>query len=104
MQLTRFPSGKIKNDPGSEEQQGKNLVDAAIAAGVVCFIWSTLPSSHQISGGRLVSRIYEGIVTSAAVSSQSPANPQPTWACRKISRRRLHPRKGHAPGLLCLHR
>lgn len=26
----------------------------------MCFIWSTLPSSRQISGGRFVSRIYEG--------------------------------------------
>lgn len=53
--------GKIKDDPGSEEQQGKNLVDAAMGAGVECFIWSTLPSSQQISGGKYVSRIYEGI-------------------------------------------
>lgn len=56
-----YPSAKIKDDPSSEEQQGKNLVDAAMAAGVECFIWSTLPSSRQISGGRFVSRIYEGM-------------------------------------------
>lgn len=54
-------SVKIKDDPSSEEQQGKNLVDAAIAAKVECFLWSTLPSSRQISGGRFVSRIYEGM-------------------------------------------
>jgi hypothetical protein len=51
---------KIKDDPGSEEVQGKNLVKAAFDAGVQCFIWSSLPSSAQISGGRLVSKIYEG--------------------------------------------
>lgn len=51
---------KIKDDPGSEEVQGKNLVKASFDAGVQCFIWSSLPSSAQISGGRLVSKIYEG--------------------------------------------
>lgn len=51
---------KIIDDPGSEENQGKNLVNAAVEAGAQCFVWSTLPSSAAISGGRLVSRIYEG--------------------------------------------
>ena len=51
---------KIKDDPGSEEVQGRNLVKAAFDAGVQCFIWSSLPSSAQISQGRLVSKIYEG--------------------------------------------
>lgn len=55
-------AGNIKDDPGSEEQQGKNLVDAAIEAGTIeCLLWSTLPSSKKISGGRFVSRIYEGM-------------------------------------------
>ncbi|KAI0771072.1 NAD-P-binding protein [Trametes elegans] len=58
--VTNFYDSKIKDDPGSEERQGKNLVDAALANGVRCFVWSTLPSSHKLSGGRLVSRIYEG--------------------------------------------
>ncbi|PCH37493.1 NAD(P)-binding protein [Wolfiporia cocos MD-104 SS10] len=58
--VTNFYDPKIKDDPGSEERQGKNLVDAALSAGVRCFVWSTLPSSKRISGGRLVSRIYEG--------------------------------------------
>ncbi|KAI1791732.1 NAD(P)-binding protein [Ganoderma leucocontextum] len=58
--VTNFYDSKIKDDPGSEEQQGKNLVDAALENGVRCFVWSTLPSSLQISGGRFVSRIYEG--------------------------------------------
>ncbi|KAI0808017.1 NAD(P)-binding protein [Fomes fomentarius] len=58
--VTNFYDSKIKDDPGSEEQQGKNLVDAALENGVTCFVWSTLPSSKRISGGRLVSRIYEG--------------------------------------------
>ena len=51
---------KIKMDPGSEEVQGKNLVRACFDSGVQCFIWSSLPSSSQISGGCLVSKIYEG--------------------------------------------
>jgi len=58
--VTNFYDPKIKDDPSSEEKQGKNLVDAALAADVKCFIWSTLPSSRKISGGRLVSQIYEG--------------------------------------------
>ncbi|KAI9065076.1 NAD-P-binding protein [Trametes sanguinea] len=58
--VTNFYDTKIKDDPGSEERQGKNLVDAAIANGVECFVWSTLPSSQKISGGSLVSKIYEG--------------------------------------------
>jgi hypothetical protein len=37
-------------------------VKACFDAGVQCFIWSSLPSSAQISGGRLVSKIYEGNV------------------------------------------
>jgi hypothetical protein len=52
---------KIKNDLASEEAQGKNLVKVALEASVQCFVWSTLPSSATISGGQLVSRIYEGI-------------------------------------------
>jgi len=58
--VTNFYDAKIKDDPGSEEVQGKNLVKASFDAGVQCFIWSSLPSSAQISGGRLVSKIYEG--------------------------------------------
>lgn len=59
--VTNFYDSNIKDDPSSEEQQGKNLVDAAVAAGTVeCLLWSTLPSSKQISGGRFVSQIYEG--------------------------------------------
>lgn len=59
--VTNFYDAKIKDDPGSEEQQGKNMVDAAAAAGTVeCLLWSTLPSSKQISGGRFISQIYEG--------------------------------------------
>ncbi|OSD08240.1 NAD-P-binding protein [Trametes coccinea BRFM310] len=58
--VTNFYDSKIKDDPSSEERQGKNLVDAVLANGVECLVWSTLPSSYKISGGRLVSRIYEG--------------------------------------------
>ncbi|KAJ0108032.1 NAD(P)-binding protein [Diaporthe amygdali] len=56
--VTNFYDSNIKDDPSSEEQQGKNLVDAAVAAGTVeCLLWSTLPSSKQISGGRFVNMI-----------------------------------------------
>ncbi|KAH8690532.1 NAD(P)-binding protein [Talaromyces proteolyticus] len=58
--VTNFYDSKIKDDPGSEEQQGKNLVDASLKEGIQCFVWSTLPSSAKLSGGELVSRIYEG--------------------------------------------
>ncbi|TBU39662.1 NAD(P)-binding protein [Dichomitus squalens] len=58
--VTNFYDSKIKDDPGSEEHQGKNLVDAALDNAVQCFVWSTLPSSNKISGGRFISRIYEG--------------------------------------------
>ena len=49
----------IKNDPLSEEQQGRNLVDAAKKNNIKCFVWSTLPSSLAISGGKFKSQIYE---------------------------------------------
>lgn len=44
----------------SEEKQGQNIVEAAVASGVKCFLWSTLPSSREISGGRFETRLYEG--------------------------------------------
>lgn len=44
----------------SEETQGQNIVNAAKEAGVQCFIWSTLPSSYEISGGKFMTRLYEG--------------------------------------------
>lgn len=47
------------NDPASEEQQGRNLVDAALKNDVQCFVWSTLPSSIAISNGKYNSQIYE---------------------------------------------
>ncbi|KAJ9306498.1 hypothetical protein DTO217A2_4044 [Paecilomyces variotii] len=58
--VTNFYDTSIKDDPGSEEQQGKHLAKAALDAGVQCFVWSTLPSSEKLSEGKLVSRIYEG--------------------------------------------
>ncbi|KAM0418961.1 hypothetical protein ACHAPT_012119 [Fusarium lateritium] len=39
-------------DAHTEQQYGKNLVDAAIAQGVQYYIWSTLPSPNVISGGK----------------------------------------------------
>lgn len=44
----------------SEEKQGEHIVEAAVEAGVECFLWSTLPSSREISGGKFVTRLYEG--------------------------------------------
>jgi hypothetical protein len=46
----------------SEEKQGQNIVEAAVKAGVQCFLWSTLPSSHDISDGKFVTRLYEGML------------------------------------------
>ncbi|KAH7095432.1 hypothetical protein FB567DRAFT_623701 [Paraphoma chrysanthemicola] len=58
--VTDFYDTTVLEDPMSEEKQGQNIVDAASEAGVQCFQWSTLPSSHEISGGRFVTRLYEG--------------------------------------------
>lgn len=52
---------QVLEDPMSEETQGRNIVQASVDAGVECFIWSTLPSSHEISGGKFVTRLYEGV-------------------------------------------
>jgi hypothetical protein len=48
------------DDPSSEEEQGRSLAKAAADAGVECFLWSTLPSSYEISGGKFQTRLYEG--------------------------------------------
>lgn len=50
----------IVDDPSSEEEQGRSLATAAANAGVECFLWSTLPSSYEISGGLFQTRLYEG--------------------------------------------
>ena len=50
----------VLEDPMSEETQGQNIVEAAVKAKVECFLWSTLPSSHEISGGKFMTRLYEG--------------------------------------------
>ncbi|KAL6306945.1 hypothetical protein BKA93DRAFT_728402, partial [Sparassis latifolia] len=47
---------KIKDDPGSEEQQGKNLVDAALAAGVACFVG--LPATFLYTGNFYENMVY----------------------------------------------
>ncbi|KAF8438110.1 hypothetical protein L210DRAFT_3405291 [Boletus edulis BED1] len=44
---TNFPQG-----PASEVVMGKNLVDAAIAANVKFFIWSSLPHCTRVSNGK----------------------------------------------------
>ncbi|KAL3471417.1 hypothetical protein BJX99DRAFT_263258 [Aspergillus californicus] len=58
--VTDFYDTAIVEDPASEEEQGRNLVKSASQAGVQCFLWSTLPSSGEISGGKFVTRLYEG--------------------------------------------
>ncbi|KAJ9634443.1 uncharacterized protein PV06_10574 [Exophiala oligosperma] len=58
--VTNFYDSTITDDPASEEEQGKNAAKAALAAGVQCFVWSTLPSSLKISGGKVCCEIYEG--------------------------------------------
>ena len=45
----------------SEETQGQHIVEAAKEAGVECFLWSTLPSSLEISSGKFMTRLYEGM-------------------------------------------
>lgn len=52
----------VLEDPMSEETQGQNIVKEAKRAGIQCFIWSTLPSSYEISGGKFMTRLYEGTV------------------------------------------
>ena len=63
---------EIVNDPYSEEQQGRNLAQAAKDAGVECFVWSTLPSSKQLSGGRVETRIYEGPILGFVICVHVP--------------------------------
>ncbi|KAJ6071577.1 hypothetical protein N7499_009591 [Penicillium canescens] len=58
--VTDFYDTNIVDDPLSEEQQGRNLAKAAAEAGVECFLWSTLPSSSEISGGQFITQLYEG--------------------------------------------
>ncbi|KAJ9497590.1 hypothetical protein H2202_007014 [Exophiala xenobiotica] len=58
--VTNFYDSDIKDDPASEEEQGKNAARAALDAGVQCFVWSTLPSSLGISKGEVCCEIYEG--------------------------------------------
>ena len=50
----------IVDDPMSEERQGRNIAKAAREADVQCFIWSTMPSSLEVSKGQLSTRVYDG--------------------------------------------
>ncbi|KAI9223349.1 hypothetical protein BC828DRAFT_376135 [Blastocladiella britannica] len=47
-------AGMAKGGPYFEEAQGKAIADAAKAAGVKHFIWSTLANVEKLSGGKLV--------------------------------------------------
>lgn len=68
---------KIKDDPSSEEEQGKNAARAASRTpGLECFIWSTLPSSLAISAGEVCCEIYEGKYrVDAFIRDELPALP-----------------------------
>ncbi|KAF6517879.1 hypothetical protein HZS61_001957 [Fusarium oxysporum f. sp. conglutinans] len=65
--VTDFYDTAVLDDPMSEEKQGQHIVEASVAAGVECFLWSTLPSSREISGGKFVTRLYEGKLSVDAV-------------------------------------
>jgi hypothetical protein len=54
----------------SEETQGQNIVASAKEAGVQCLIWSTLPSSYEISGGKFMTRLYEGMFPVPSLAAQ----------------------------------
>ncbi|KAM5345998.1 hypothetical protein ACJ41O_011859 [Fusarium nematophilum] len=69
--VTDFYDTAVLDDPMSEEKQGQHIVEASVEAGVECFLWSTLPSSHEISGGKFVTRLYE--VTSLYVEKDLSA-------------------------------
>lgn len=69
----------------SEEKQGQHIVEAAVAAGVECFLWSTLPSSREISGGKFVTRLYEGKTSQLSGRASEPTN------SRQTIRRRSYP-------------
>ncbi|KAM5374701.1 hypothetical protein ACJZ2D_006345 [Fusarium nematophilum] len=69
--VTDFYDTAVLDDPMSEEKQGQHIVEASVEAGVECFLWSTLPSSHEISGGKFVTRLYEGKQSVDAVIRKS---------------------------------
>ncbi|KAI9221538.1 hypothetical protein BC828DRAFT_333098, partial [Blastocladiella britannica] len=50
--MTNVP-GPTKGGPYFEETQGKAMADAAKAAGVKHFIWSSLANVEKVSGGKL---------------------------------------------------
>jgi glycosyltransferase A (GT-A) superfamily protein (DUF2064 family) len=70
--VTDFYDTKVADDPMSEQQQGQNLVKAASAAGVQCFLWSSLPSSRVISNGKFVTRLYEGTTPENIIARSDP--------------------------------
>jgi hypothetical protein len=70
--VTDFYDTKVADDSMSEQQQGQNLVKAASAAGVQCFLWSSLPSSRVISNGKFVTRLYEGTTPENIIARSDP--------------------------------
>ena len=50
--VTNFWDATMKLDASKETQQGKNIADAAVAAGVKVVIWSSLHDSHAIVSQR----------------------------------------------------
>ncbi|KAH8736585.1 hypothetical protein BGZ61DRAFT_503014 [Ilyonectria robusta] len=46
--VTDFYDTAVLEDPMSEEKQGEHIVEAAVEAGVECFLWSTLPRKQSV--------------------------------------------------------
>jgi len=59
--VTNFWDPEIfPNDPNKEQRQGFDMVDAAAAARVSHFVWSSLHDVNTISGGRIASPHFTG--------------------------------------------
>lgn len=46
-------------NPLLEEEHGRIMARAALKAGVECYVWSTLPSSQELTKGEVKARIYD---------------------------------------------
>ena len=49
----------IVANPALEEEQGRIMARAALKAGAMCYVWSTLPSAKQMSANAVNAFIYE---------------------------------------------
>ncbi|ETN40386.1 uncharacterized protein HMPREF1541_04663 [Cyphellophora europaea CBS 101466] len=55
---TSYDPAVIKR-PELEEEHGRTMARAASRSGVECYVWSTLPSSKQLTRGEVEARIYD---------------------------------------------